>query len=94
LNVAAFLDPIYIFKQLDPFVAETEREDVIEDVISELLFSCEEDNDTTELPQMDDDDDEDSEQIGPATKKRKERVLSRLLGDMIKTKSSKEPTNL
>ena len=45
------------FKQLDPFVAETEHEDVIEDVISEILLSYEEDNDTAELPQMDDDDD-------------------------------------
>ena len=34
LNVGAFLDPR--FKQLDPFVAEADHEDVVEDVISEI----------------------------------------------------------
>ena len=93
LNVAAFLDSR--FKQLDPFVAETDHEDVVKDVISEILFTCEEylNDKIVELPSRLDDD-EDDEQTGPATKKRKEGVLSRLLGNVITTKTNKKPTNL
>ena len=40
------------------------------------------------------DDDEDDEQTEPATKKRKEGVISRLLGDVITTETNKKPTNL
>jgi len=65
LNVVAFLDPR--FKQLDPFVIETECEDVIEDVISEILLTCEDEHQIVESSQVGDDDD--FEQTGPATKK-------------------------
>lgn len=90
LNIAAFLDPR--FKQLDPFVAEIDREDVVEDVITEVLLTCDQDhqdNEAVELPSQLDDD-----ETAPATKKRKEGVLSRLLGDVITTKTTKKPTHL
>ena len=83
LNIAAFLDPR--FKQLDPFVAEINREDVVEDVITEVLLACDQDhqdNESVESFQLDDD------ETAPARKKRKEGVLSRLLGDVITTKTT------
>lgn len=90
LHVAAFLDPR--FKKLDPFVAEGDREDVVEDVIAEVLRICEQDDHgTVQLPQLEDS--EESEDTGPATKKRK-GVLSKLLGDVITTKTSKKHTTL
>jgi len=73
LNFAAFLDPR--FKQLDPFVVETEREDVIEDVVSEILLTYEDehqDDDIVESSQVDDD--EDFEETEPATKKRRSSI--------------------
>ena len=97
LNIAAFLDPR--FKQLDPFVAEVDREDVVEQVITEVLLNCDQeiqddqDNDTVELVALMDDDQQ-LEETGPAIKKRKEGVLSRLLGDVISTKASSKPTYL
>ena len=97
LNIAAFLDPR--FKQLDPFVAEVDREDVVEQVITEILLNCDQeiqddqDNDTVELVALMDDDQQ-LEETGPAIKKRKEGVLSRLLGDVISTKTSSKPTYL
>ena len=67
LNIAAFLDPS--FKQLDPFVAEIDREDVVEDVITEVLLTCDQDhqdNEAVELSsQLNDDETE------PAKKKRR-----------------------
>ena len=41
LNIVAFLDPR--FKQLDPFLAEIDREDVVGDVITEALLTCDQD---------------------------------------------------
>ena len=86
LNTAAFLDPR--FKQLDSFVAENDREDVIEDVITEVLLTCDQDHQDNKTVDSSSQLDDDDEEIGPATKKRKEGVLSRLLGDVITTKTS------
>ena len=92
LNIAAFLDPR--FKQLDPFVAEVDREDVVEQVITEVLLNCDQeiqddqDNDTVELVTLMDDNQQ-LEETGPAIKKRKEGV-----GDVISHKASSKPTYL
>ena len=65
-NIAAFLDPR--FTQLDPFVAEIDREDLVKDVITEVLLGCKQnhqDNESVESSQLNDD------MTAPATKKRR-----------------------
>ena len=69
LNIAAFLDPR--FKHLNPFVAEIDCEDVVEDIITEHLLTCDQDhqdNEAVELLSLLDDD-----ETAPATKKKKRR---------------------
>ena len=74
LNTAAFLDPR--FKQLDPFVAENDREDVIEDVIIEVLLTCDQDHQDNKTVDSSSQLDDDDKEIRRASHKEKKRRSS------------------